>query len=128
MTNEIKRKINRRKRVHKKAAKFKRPADREMCKRLRKEINKDLDMAYNRYIHGILNSEKDKPGALKRLYRFVKSLGQDTFGVSTLRSEGRVHATAKEKAEACNQQFHSVFSEEGDALPPTPPGPDIFTS
>ena len=128
MTNEIKRKINRRKRVHKKAAKFKRPADREMCKRLRKEINKDLDMAYNRYIHGILNSEKDKPGALKRLYRFVKSLGQDTFGVSTLRSEGRVHATAKEKAEACNQQFHSIFSEEGDALPPTPPGPDIFTS
>ena len=64
MTNEIKRKINRRKRVHKKAAKFKRRADREMCKRLRKEINNDLDMAYNRYIHGILVSEKDKPGAL----------------------------------------------------------------
>ena len=125
MTPDIKRKINRRKRVHKRAVKFKRPADREMSKRLRKEINRDLDESYNKYIQGMLNTEQDKPGAMKRLYRFIKSLGRDSFGVSTLRTGGRVHATAKEKAEACNKQFHSVFSQEGDELPPTPPGPRL---
>ena len=125
MNRDIKRKINRRKRVHKRAVKYKRPADREMCKRLRKEINQDLDNSYTKYIQGMLDTEVDKPGAMKKLYRFVKSLGQDSFGVSTLRTGGRVHATAKEKADACNQQFHSVFSKEGDELPPPPPGPSV---
>ena len=69
MNRDIKRKINRRKRVHKRAVKYKRPADREMCKRLRKEINQDLDNAYNKYIQGMLDTEEDKPGAMKMLYR-----------------------------------------------------------
>ena len=45
--------------------------------------------------------------------------------MSTLRTGCQDHATATEKADACNLQFHSAFSKEGDELPPQPPGPSI---
>ena len=47
-----------------------------MCKRLWKEINRDLDEAYNKYIQGMLNTEQDMPKAMKKLYRFINPLNK----------------------------------------------------
>ena len=80
----------------------------------------------------MLNVEDDSPGAMKRFFRFIKSLRQDSFGVSTLKANGKVAATAKEKANMCNTQFHSVFNPRSDpemtpqpSDPPLPRMPDI---
>ncbi len=48
-----------------------------------KEINQNLGNYYNKYIQGMLDTEEEKPGAMKKLYHFVKYRGQDSFGVST---------------------------------------------
>ena len=74
----------------------------------------------------MLNIEDDSPGMMKRFYRYVKSLRQDSFGVSTLKVNGKVAATPKEKADMCNAQFHSVFTPCSDpANLPQPPGPPL---
>ena len=62
---------------------------------------------------------------MKRFYRFIKSLRNDATGVSPLKVAGRVYATAKEKADACNRQFQSAFSASNDPNPPHPPGPAL---
>ena len=62
----------------------------------------------------------DNQGAMKQFYRFIKSLRNDATGVSPLKVVGRVYATAKEKADACNRQFQSAFSTSNDPSVSTP--------
>ena len=64
---------------------------------------------------------------VKRYYTYIKSLRQDSFGVSTLKVNDQVAATAGEKANMCNKQFHSVFTLPSDPLTerPTPGGPRL---
>ena len=52
----------------------------------------------------------------KRFWSFIRSLREDSTGVSPLRNEGEIHSAAPEKAEILNKQFTSVFTHE-------PPGP-----
>ena len=131
LTTKTKRKINKRKRVFKKARKHNRKADWAHCAQLRKEINHELQTSFNSYINNILDPEEDKPGACKRFFTFIKSLRQDNFGVGTLKSGGRVGISSLDKANMCNAQFHSAFSKEDTEHIPTPdsdplpPMPDI---
>ena len=127
ITPQIKRKIRKRQRIFQRAKKRNKQKDWDYCRNLKREIKRDLDEAYNSYIKNILNMDEDKPGMMKRFYRFIKSLRQDSFGVSTLRANGRVAATSEEKANMCNKQFHSVFTPRSDpsrALP-KPDGPTL---
>ena len=125
ITRNIKRKIRLRQRVYKRHKKHHHSRDKERCKALRREINRDLEAAYSDYINNLFDTADDKPGAMKRFYRFIKSLRNDATGVSTLKVAGRVYATAKEKADACNRQFQSPFSTSNDPNPPHPPGPAL---
>ena len=121
-TPKTKRKIRKRQRVFKKARKYGRKNDWNHCKQLRKEINHELQLAFNDYINTILDPQDEKPGACKRFYTFTKSLRQESFGVGTLKAHGRVGATSLEKANMCNTQFHSAFSNEDTTRIPTPRG------
>ena len=127
ITPQIKRKIRKRQRIFQRAKKRNKQKDWDYCRNLKREIKRDLDEAYNSYIKNMLNMDEDKPGMIKRFYRFIKSLRQDSFGVSTLRANGHVAATSEEKANMCNKQFHSVFPPRSDpsrALP-KPDGPTL---
>ena len=114
ITKPIQRKIRKRQRVYRKAKKSNRQKDWDQCHDLKREIKRELNEAFNEYINNMLNVEDDSPGMMKRFYRFVKSLRQDSFGVSTLKADGKIAATPKEKAEMCNAQFHSVFTPRSD--------------
>ena len=122
LTPKTKRKIRKRQRVFKKACKYGRKNDWNHCKQLRKEINHELQLAFNDYINTILDPQDEKPGACKRFYTFIKSLRQESFGVGTLKAHGRAGATSLEKANMCNTQFHSAFSKEDTTSIPTPRG------
>ena len=108
--------------MYKKAKKRGRKKDWEETQKLRKEINQELQQAYANYINRLLDPEEDKPGAIKRFYRYMKHLRQESTGVSTLKAGGKINATAEEKANACNAQFQSAFSTEDQATMPQPHG------
>ena len=94
ITKPIQRKIRKRQRVYRKAKKSNRQKDRDQCYTLKKEIKQELNAAFNDYVNNMLNVEDDSPGAMKRFYRFIKSCRQDSFGVSTLKVNGKVAATS----------------------------------
>ena len=54
-----------------------------------------------------LKSEDTKP-----FWNYIKKMSQEVFGISSLTSSGRTVSLAADKAEALNQQFCSVFTEE----------------
>ena len=56
----------------------------------------------------MLNVEDDTPGATKRLFWFIKSICQDSFGVPTQKANGNVTSTPTQKANKCNAHFQSV--------------------
>ncbi len=64
----------------------------------------------------------------------MKSQRNDSFGVSTLKSDGEIASTSKEKASKLNQQFSSVFTDEKEedfpclGNSPHPTMPDIIIS
>ena len=129
ITPAIKKKIRKRQRIFNRAKKRNRPRDWELCRELKREIKFDLISAFNEYINNMLNIEEDKPGMIKRFYSYIKSLRQDSFGVSTLKANGRVAATSEEKANMCNTQFHSVFTPPSNpgSEQPVPGGPRLPT-
>ena len=121
ITKPIQRKIRKRQRVYRKAKKSNRQKDWDQCYNLKREIKQELNAAFNDYVNNMLNFEDDSPGAMKRFFRFIKSLRQDSFGVSTLKANGKVAVTSEEKANLCNEQFHSVFTPHNP--PDTTPQP-----
>ena len=52
---------------------------------------------------------KDNP---KKFWKYVKSKRQDKIGISTLKKDGLVFDTSKEKADILNKQFHSMYTKE----------------
>ena len=58
----------------------------------------------------------------------IKSKKRDSCGIATLNSNGKIMEDSKSKAEALNQQFVSVFTEENMTNQPElkgNPSPDI---
>ncbi|XP_071138515.1 uncharacterized protein [Mytilus edulis] len=58
------------------------------------------------------NTESPKQGITKQFWRYVKSRKQESSGVSTLNVDGQIKEDNTSKAEALNNQFQSVFTEE----------------
>ena len=70
------------------------------------DVKLKLHREHVRDIGDSLQSKNTKP-----LWNYVKSLRRDVFGVSPLTTTaGRIESSAKEKAEALNKQFCSVFT------------------
>ena len=74
-----------------------------------------------------MQSEEDT----KPFWNYVKAIRRDVFGVSSFLSMGCIVSCAKEKAEALNQQFCSIFTKEDHSFMPSlgdcrvPDMPDI---
>ena len=64
----------------------------------------------------------------KVFWSYIKNLRKDNQGVSDLKVDGKLVSEDKQKAEALNDQFRSVFTEEGTGQIPNlgrSPFPDI---
>ena len=133
ITKPIQIKNRKRQRVYRKVKKSDWQKDWDQCHTLKRDIMKELNAAFNDYVNNMLNVGDDAPGAMKRFFRFIKSLHQDSFGVSALKANGKVAATPTEKANMCNAQFQSVFNPCSNpdttprcSDPPLPRMPDII--
>ena len=110
MTRDIKRLINKKKRVYNRAKRYNRRKDWALFRNLRKCVHSQLNKAYRNYINCLLDPEQNKNN--KKFWRYVKSKRQDNFGVSTLKGNGKVATDQKAKAEMLDNQFSSVFTKE----------------
>ncbi len=133
ITPEIAKMIKRRDRLYKKKKKHQRNFEYSTAsyqstdKRLRElkgEIQKQMRRAYWAYIEEIITpmdemdeDSNEKFEGMKRFWTFIKSVRKDYSGVAALKVDGKTTADAKEKADALNRQFESVFTHEDPISP-----------
>ena len=77
---------------------------RELKRKAQREIRKN----YNTYIEDLIDPNTDKGN--KKLWTLVKRIKRDSSGVGPLKIDGKLVSDSKEKANALNHQFQSVFN------------------
>ena len=104
---------------------------------LKKEVQRELRRAYWNYVEEIVTPQESDPSSfssMKRFWKFIKYKATDFNGVASLKVDGKLINEPKLKAEALNNQFQSVFTNETEfinQLPrraPTMPNIHISTS
>ena len=122
LSRGTKRLLNKKKRVYRKAKRTQQETHWEEFHNIRKQCQHETTSDYHKYINSLIDPSEDK--TKKNLWSYLKHKRQDSFGVSTLKSNGSCQTTPATKAEALNQQFVSVFTREDlDAMPDKGPSP-----
>ncbi|CAG2211335.1 unnamed protein product [Mytilus edulis] len=105
----------------------------EEFKLLRKTVKTKLEEAHQNYISQLLEVDKEgerkTPVVGQKFWQYVKSKKRDSCGVAPFISNGKLMEDSKEKAEALNHQFVSVFTDENTSSQPKlngSPSPDIY--
>ena len=87
---------------------------------LKHKVQKEIRRAYWTYVESIITPlETEKNKSNKRLFTYLKHAKKDSAGVGTLKQNGHTLIEPKDKANALNHQFESVFTQEepiGDDL------------
>ena len=120
--------FRRKRRAYNKARRTNREQDWENFRELRRETQRACNKAAADHVARRVSTDTDK--TRKSLYKYIKNSRTDNNGVSTLEVDGRSFSTPKEKANALNRQFSSVFSPISDSVPDLGPAkattiPDI---
>ncbi len=105
-----KRTIRRKHRAYNRARRTGLDSDWENFKGIRRSSDRELRRARSDYLHEVgenLTSSNTKP-----FWSYVKSLRQSSTGVSALNTANGIATTALEKANALNNKFQSIFTNE----------------
>ena len=94
-------------------------SDWEKFKELRKQATKALAKSYKDYVNNhIRDSLKTNP---KRFWSFIKTNKRENIGIPTLRVNDQPIINDRDKANALNNQFSSVFTQENHPIPQIAP-------
>ena len=119
ITRELIRMQRRRNKSHKKAKQTGLNSDWEKFKELRKQAIKALAKSYKDYVNNhIGDSLKTNP---KRFWSFIKANKRENIGIPTLRVNDQPIINDRDKANALNNQFSSVFTQEKHPIPQIAP-------
>ena len=109
----------RRNKSHKKAKQTGLNSDWEIFKELRKQATKALAKSYKDYVNNhIADSLKTNP---KRFWSFIKANKQENIGIPTLQVNDQPIINDRDKANALNNQFSAVFTQEKHPIPQIAP-------
>ena len=110
-TKNLKKLCQRKQRLYNKAKKTRNQDDwQEFCD-IRKNVHEQLRSARVSHISQFLTTSiTDKP---KSFWTFISKLRQDNQGIGDLHVGGSIVSAYALKAEALNEQFNSVYTEEG---------------
>ena len=115
ITRELIRMQRRRTKSHKKAKQTGLNGDCEKFKELRKQATKALAKSYkdnvNNHIGDILKTNPT------RFWSFIKASKREHIGIPTLRVNDQPIINDRDKANALNNQFSSVFTQEKYSIP-----------
>jgi hypothetical protein len=92
--------------------------DWEVFRTLRKCVNRTARSNFRKYVRNTCAT------STKKFYSLIKNLRRDSFGITTLKSKDGLVSENAQKAEALNQQFKSVFTQENLNNIPTMPHSD----
>ncbi|XP_072018292.1 uncharacterized protein [Amphiura filiformis] len=110
MNDRMRKMCNKKRKIYDKARKTGDFATWDKYKDIRRKNDRELRKLQRKYIRDVcdtLESNNTKP-----FWRYIKSLRREVFGVGPLEHLGRIASSAKDKAEALNAQFCSVFTDE----------------
>lgn len=124
VNNSVKRDINRKQRLYNKAKKRGHASHWSEFRKLRRSIDRKIRKAHKNYIRDVIGDSL-KSDNTKPFWNYVKAKKQEVSGVSPLQVAGRILSSAKDKAEALNRQFCSVFTNENDSNLPDLGSSDI---
>ena len=110
LNKSIKSKMKERKHLYDIAKKTKSIEAWKSYQRLRNRITKEIEIAHTDHQSQLFTD--DSNNTCKRFWKYIKSSRKDHIGVPTLINNGKVITDSLEKAEALNNQFYSVFTDE----------------
>ena len=115
ISRELIRMQRRRNKSHKKAKQTGLNKHWEQFRELRRQTTKALATSYKSYVNNqIGDSLKTNP---KRFWSFIKANKRENIGIPTLRVNDRPITDDRDKANALNNQFTSVFTSERYPIP-----------
>lgn len=97
-------------RLHIKAIQSKTAQQWKTFKSQRKLVSKLVKSAHNHYLNDVIGASlTENP---RKFRSYGKNSKSENFGIPPLKVDESVHITDKDKAEALNSYFHSVFTDE----------------
>jgi len=109
LTNEVKRKCRKKRRLYRKAKKSKAPKDWAKFKVHQENTRKALRTAHWNFINNIFQ-EGLETGNRNSFWSYIKAQQQDSVGVSPLRRGRQLFSDSASKARLLSEQFCSVFT------------------
>ena len=111
LTNELRRKTNKKHRLYKKAKRSQNVKQLARFKSYKKSVQKEITRARNKYINeNIVGGLKE--GNTKPFYKYIKSMKKDNVGLAPLKSGSSLLTNASEKGDILLQEFSGVFTKE----------------
>lgn len=117
ISQNIRAKIRRRNKLHKRAKETGSKRLKAKWEELRKDIKKEINTAHNRYIEDMIGNIKENS---KPFWKYISSQKKDTQSIPPLKTKsGNTAENDSDKAEVLNEQFSSVFTpkSETDEIP-----------
>ena len=127
---DLRKLIRRRDRAYKASKSSGRTQDEVRFQKLKKSVQRGLRRAYWQYVESIVTpqeEDQDQFSSLKRFWTFIKHKKSTNSGIAPLKVNGKLITDSTEKAEALNNQFQSVFTQETDfhLQPPAKTAPTL---
>ena len=116
ITQEIRRKMNRRDRLYQIQKLTGKDTHRQLFKKVKYEVDCMTKSAYNTYLHSLVGIIDETPDTVssrpntKKLCSFLKNCRQDSQGSSPLKKDEQLCTDNVKKANLLNCQFQSVFT------------------
>ena len=113
--NRLRKMINRRNRAFKESKKIGKPYYEQKFRQLKREVQYELRRAYWNHIENIVTpNENDinQFSCMKKFWKFIKHQKKDYTGITSLKVNGKLTTDSKQKADALNFHFHSMFTSE----------------
>ena len=121
VTRGIKRMMRKRDRLYKKAKKSGKEQHWAEYRRERNNTTKEIRKAHNKYLNEIVGEALTSNP--KTFWSYLKTTKTENIGIPTLKSGQNICVSDKDKAEALNAQFKSVFTKDDNITPDPGPSP-----
>ena len=99
--------------MYNKAKRYKQTRHWDIYKEYAKVLKKELRQAHWQHINKILLAAEEDSNP-KPFWNYIRSQNQDNIGVAPLKSKGRLHTDANDRAKILSDQFKSVFTRDLD--------------
>jgi hypothetical protein len=112
LNHTLRKMTRKKKKLYDRARKYGRPKDWSKFKAYKKDSEKAIKTAHTKYISDILDKSLEDKNP-KPFWKYVKQMRKDSVGVAPIKEKGTgtLRTESKQKAEAINQQFKSVFTK-----------------